>query len=399
MEKIKINPELTQEDIQTAISRYHYQDTDLPLFFQVYEEVKKCLEPEGFYAYVGPEGEESGDRIREEKGTEAGKSGMQANSDAACENIPADAGEYGFCQVIATLGGGPDRLEESYAKKGLLTESLMAECICAELLWKAYEKLNEEIREKYGLYVEKMLFPGSDLALEAMEGMFEQIGQTTVSFNRSYVLSPKKSVVYQARLGKRPCADLCASCKNSSCPNRRRQPCEKGLIHLYTGDGKGKTTAAMGLALRAAGAGKRVLIVQFMKGRDTGELHSLARIPGINILRSEKDFGFFSSMTQEQKEELTAIHNRMLEEAIRRTQEGKADVLVMDEVTYPVNWGLLEVGRLKEFLRHKPEAAEVVCTGRDAAAFLTDAADYITEMRCVRHPYQKGIAARKGIEF
>ena len=81
---------------------------------------------------------------------------------------------------------------------------------------------------------------------------------------------------------------------------------EKGLIHLYTGDGKGKTTAAMGLALRAAGAGKKVLIVQFMKGRDTGELHSLARIPGIRVLRSEKDCGFFSSMTGEQK--LALIH-------------------------------------------------------------------------------------------
>lgn len=68
---------------------------------------------------------------------------------------------------------------------------------------------------------------------------------------------------------------------------------ERGLIHLYTGEGKGKTTAAMGLALRAAGSGKKVLIVQFMKGRDTGELHSLARIPEIRILRSEKDFGFF----------------------------------------------------------------------------------------------------------
>lgn len=174
---------------------------------------------------------------------------------------------------------------------------------------------------------------------------------------------------------------------------------EKGLIHLYTGDGKGKTTAAMGLALRAAGAGKKVLIVQFMKGRDTGELHSLARIPGVRVLRSEKDFGFFSSMTGEQKEELTEIHNRILEEAIMQTKEGRADVLVMDEVTYPVNWGLLDCGRLKDFLLHKPEAAEVICTGRDAAAFITDAADYITEMRCVRHPYQKGITARKGIEF
>lgn len=430
MEKIQLNPQLTQEDIQTAISRYHYQHTDLPLFFQVYEEVRKYLEPEGYYVYSGPDRERIGNRIWKAAGEEAkkeaqketkketggraeeeaGVAGAEDNITASGEALMLPGGKHGFCQVIVTLGSGPDRLQEGYAAKGMLTESYMAECICTELLWKAYEELNEKIRGKYGLFVEKMLFPGSELPLEAMEGMFSQIGQTTVSFNRFYVLSPKKSVVYQARLGDTACTELCSSCGNKDCPNRKTAICEKeredvgmklerGLIHLYTGEGKGKTTAAMGLALRAAGSGKKVLIVQFMKGRDTGELHSLARIPEIRILRSEKDFGFFSSMTLEQKEELTEIHNRILEEAILQAQEGKADVLVMDEVTYPVNWGLLDGGRLKDFLLHKPEAVEVVCTGRDAPAFLTDAADYITEMRCVRHPYQKGITARKGIEF
>ena len=140
----------------------------------------------------------------------------------------------------------------------------------------------------------------------------------------------------------------------------------KGLIHLYTGEGKGKTTAAMGLALRAAGAGKKVLILQFMKGRDTGELHSIAHIPAIRILRSEKDFGFFSSMSQVDKEALTKIHNRLLDEAVRQVSAGEA---------------------------------ELVCTGRDAADFIVDAADYITEMRCIRHPFEKGIPARRGVEF
>ena len=99
-----------------------------------------------------------------------------------------------------------------------------------------------------------------------------------------------------------------------------------GLIHLYTGEGKGKTTAAMGLALRAAGAGKKVLILQFMKGRDTGELHSIAHIPAIRILRSEKDFGFFSSMSQADKEALTKIHNRLLDEAVRQVSAGEAEL-------------------------------------------------------------------------
>ena len=82
----------------------------------------------------------------------------------------------------------------------------------------------------------------------------------------------------------------------------------------------------MGLALRAAGAGKKVLILQFMKGRDTGELHSIAHIPAIRILRSEKDFGFFSSMSQADKEALTKIHNRLLDEAVRQASAGEAEL-------------------------------------------------------------------------
>lgn len=104
-------------------------------------------------------------------------------------------------------------------------------------------------------------------------------------------------------------------------------------------------------------------------------------------------------MTLEQKEELTEIHNRILEEAILQAQvEGKADVLVMDEVTYPVNWGLLDGGRPKDFLLHKPEAVEVVCT-EDAPAFLTDARGLYYGNALCPPPLPKGIMARKGIEF
>ena len=110
---------------------------------------------------------------------------------------------------------------------------------------------------------------------------------------------------------------------------------EKGLIHLYTGEGKGKTTAAVGLAVRAAGAGKRVMFLQFMKGRDTGELHALDQLPGIEILRSKKDFGFYFQMTEEQKEELTRIHNELLEQAARRffdlTPTGMIRTLQLDQ--------------------------------------------------------------------
>ena len=177
---------------------------------------------------------------------------------------------------------------------------------------------------------------------------------------------------------------------------------EKGLIHLYTGEGKGKTTAAVGLAVRAAGAGKRVIFLQFMKGRDTGELHALDKLPGIEILRSKKDFGFYFQMTEEQKKELTEIHNGLLKRALERTLSGEADVIVLDEVTYPINWKLLDETLLRRLLSReddKPYFPEIVCTGREPQEWLVNCADYVTRMECVKHPFDRGIGAREGIEY
>ena len=92
------------------------------------------------------------------------------------------------------------------------------------------------------------------------------------------------------------------------------------------------------------------MFLQFMKGRDTGELHALDQLPGIEILRSKKDFGFYFQMTEEQKEELTRIHNELLEQAVERTLAGEADVVVLDEVTYPINWKLLDETLLRRLL-------------------------------------------------
>lgn len=183
------------------------------------------------------------------------------------------------------------------------------------------------------------------------------------------------------------------------------------MIHLYTGEGKGKTTAAIGLSVRAAGRGLRVYFTQFMKGNDTGELYSLKQLPDVTILRSEKNFGFYSKMSEADKAELTEIHNQILDRLTEAVQSGDCDLIVMDELTYPVKWGLLDADKLKKLLAVADDAQsdgicgeaggnmEIVMTGRDAADFLMDAADYITEMKCVRHPYEKGIHARRGIEF
>ena len=173
------------------------------------------------------------------------------------------------------------------------------------------------------------------------------------------------------------------------------------MIQVYCGEGKGKTTAALGQLLRMSGWGKECVFCQFMKGNDTGELHSLALLPGVRILRSGKNFGFYSSMSEEEKKELTEIHNRLLAELLAIQEEGKAAMIVLDEITYPVKYNLIDQERLRLFLKRAGEknGQEIILTGREPADFLVECADYITEMKCIRHPYQKNIAARKGIEY
>lgn len=171
------------------------------------------------------------------------------------------------------------------------------------------------------------------------------------------------------------------------------------MIQLYTGDGKGKTTAAIGQAARAAGRDWRVYFAQFMKGNDTGELYSLRELSNVTVLRSEKNFGFYSAMSEADKRELTGIHNAVLDKLLRAAGDGCCDLIILDEVTYPVNWGLLDREKLEKLLAYAGEDVEIVMTGRNAADFLQERADYITEMKCIRHPYEKGISARRGIEF
>lgn len=175
------------------------------------------------------------------------------------------------------------------------------------------------------------------------------------------------------------------------------------MIHLYTGEGKGKTTAAAGLCIRAAGQGFRVCFAQFMKGNDTGELHVLRNLPNVTILRSENNFGFYGSMSEADKVELTEIHNRILDRLLADAESGTWHMIVMDEVTYPVKWGLMDEKKLRRLLEFGKEdrdhEVEIVLTGRDAGEFLEDSADYITRLECVRHPYDRGVKARKGIEF
>ena len=160
----------------------------------------------------------------------------------------------------------------------------------------------------------------------------------------------------------------------------------QGLIHLYCGDGKGKTTAAVGLSVRAAGAGKRVLFAQFLKDGSSSELNILRTLPNVEVACCEQNFGFFKAMDGQTKAAARLAYSALLEDVMRKSADG-VDLFVLEEAT------------LIDFLRGRPKALEVVLTGRDPSQHLLDAADYVTEMRKCKHPFERGIAARRGVEF
>ena len=169
------------------------------------------------------------------------------------------------------------------------------------------------------------------------------------------------------------------------------------LIHLYYGDGKGKTTAAIGLTIRAAGAKQKVCFVQFMKGGETSELAILDKMEEITVLRSSKEFPFYQQMSEDEKKELTLIHDAILEQIINNCSQ--IDLLVLDEITYPYTWNLVSKQKLEKLFEYCKNQVEIVCTGRNPDAYFVEQADYITEMKFIRHPFEKGVSARKGIEY
>ncbi len=169
----------------------------------------------------------------------------------------------------------------------------------------------------------------------------------------------------------------------------------KGYVQVYTGDGKGKTTAALGLALRAAGHGMRTYIGQFMKGQHYGELEALRGHPYITI----EQYGDVRCI---RREEVTPRHiaqaRRGLERARKAMLSGAYDIVVLDEVNVSIWFGLLTVEEVLDLIEQKPPDVELVLTGRRAPQELIDRADLVTEMREVKHYYQQGVMARQGIE-
>lgn len=173
----------------------------------------------------------------------------------------------------------------------------------------------------------------------------------------------------------------------------------KSCMHIYCGNGKGKTTAAAGLAARMAGYGKKVLFVQFFKGGQTGEINLFASLPQFQILRCEKCFPFTYQMSQEQKEELTRLHDGMLRQIIDQCRREEYALAVLDEVFPALQEGLLTETLLEEFLAEQYGKLEIVMTGRTPPEAYLKKADYITEMKLRKHPYEQGVDARQGVEY
>lgn len=169
---------------------------------------------------------------------------------------------------------------------------------------------------------------------------------------------------------------------------------DKGLVQLYCGDGKGKTTAAMGLALRALGQGMQVVVVQFLKNGTSGELEPLKKL-GAVVYSGRPGAKFTFQMNAEEKAQATKENNARLAEALQQP----CDLLILDEICAARNSGMVDEALAKQAVLERPQHREVVLTGRNPEAWMVEAADYITEMQPRRHPYEQGIPARKGIEF
>lgn len=174
---------------------------------------------------------------------------------------------------------------------------------------------------------------------------------------------------------------------------------EKGLTHVYYGFGKGKTTAALGLALRASGWGLQVVIVQFLKSTSCGELYSLELLPNITVMRGKAGKGSVGSMDEAIRKATKGIHDANLYKAVELVEKGQCDMLILDEALDACQLGLLEEEAFVHLIHNKPQVLELVITGHKPIDWIIDAADYVTEMTKVKHPYDAGIKARKGIEF
>jgi len=175
---------------------------------------------------------------------------------------------------------------------------------------------------------------------------------------------------------------------------------DKGLVQIYTGEGKGKTTAAIGQGIRAFGRGMTVYMVQFLKSSDTGEIAALKKLePGFRLFRFEKQRGFIWTLNEKEVEELKADIAKAFSFVRETLKNRECDVLILDEIMGVLGNGLVDTDEVLDLIRNKPCDVELILTGRNVPKELEEAADYVSQIDCIKHPFQKGIPARKGIEY
>lgn len=171
------------------------------------------------------------------------------------------------------------------------------------------------------------------------------------------------------------------------------------LVHLYFGDGKGKTSSTIGLAIRAAGHGKKILFVQFMKARLSGELQIFDKIENIELMRDDFSDKFTFMMSEDEKKNEANLNKRLLEKSIEKIYRETIDVVVFDEIVTAVNTNLICGNELMSLIIPLKNKLEIVLTGSKPEAWMLDFADYVTEIKKIKHPFDNGVKARLGIEY
>lgn len=171
------------------------------------------------------------------------------------------------------------------------------------------------------------------------------------------------------------------------------------MKHIYYGDGKGKTTAAIGLAVRAAGSKMKVLFVQFLKTEFSGERHILSHTENVTLTFCPLELKFTFEMDDKEKAQAAKIFKGIFDNAVTTALTEKYDMVVLDEVFEAINANMLSESEVYEFITNAPSSMEIVMTGHNPPQKFMDCADYITEFKKIKHPYDRGITGRIGIEF
>lgn len=171
------------------------------------------------------------------------------------------------------------------------------------------------------------------------------------------------------------------------------------MIQIYTGNGKGKTTASIGQGIRAAGNGFKVYMVQFLKGGPTGELEIVKNIPNFNIFRFESPKDFVWNLKPKEIEVLKGEIKEGYNFILKAIENNECDLLIIDEIMAVLSYGYLTKEEVLKILDSNKNNIEIVMTGRDVPEYLVERADLVTEMKMIKHYFEKGVPARKGIEF